>query len=112
MSMMNCRLVLLCLVTVFGSATFLHVPNARAECAWILWSYNLRYDKPDAAASDYFWLVEEAFPTYEACARALKVITQTGFEFGRKRAIRTELGNGKSTMALYECRPDTLDPRK
>ncbi len=95
---------------------------AWGECAWVFWSYVMKYDKPDAPATQAYWVVEDALPTYEACKKTLaaskkKLLSspnakELNIVGGPDGGVQIDFGGGRSMIASGYCRPDTLDPRK
>jgi hypothetical protein len=78
----------------------LSAATASAECAWVLWdkgrAYNIHSSKPYVMEA---WQVVEAHPTLADCTS------------GKRRNQMVGKDDHGEYVALYECLPDTVDPR-
>lgn len=87
---------LLVLVMVIGLFT---VGTARADGAWVLW------EKGWAEGYQESWSVISAFPSYKLCMEKLEVEAY----WSQYRVYGKE---HKKLNVIYECLPESVDPRK
>ena len=96
-------IVALLVVSLCASAT-----SASAECAWVLW-----WTGSNVGTT---WGILSAYPNLAACDQALKTDMSSLKRAGYEVHGAPEVGHGFDAAKgdekkLYQCLPDTLDPR-
>ncbi len=94
--------------------------SASAECAWVLWEQSLSGPKvypnpapPFDPSQMFFWTVENAYETRDACQQALKTADERRKTVMKDMTEKMRKENVPPPFIPLKgvCLPDTVDPR-